>query len=172
VCSSDLTSALSSTSITSLAGWPVGLAASNLSYLDGVTSNIQTQLDGKISSSAGLITATGTDTLTNKTLVDPVLTGSVMNTVHTITYSGNAADLDASNGAIQTTSLTANSTLQDGMVAGPIVTLMVDSASSYTMTWPTITWVNNGGVAPTLTNGVYVVVRIWKVSTTLYGEVV
>ena len=42
-----------------------------LNYVDGVTSNIQTQLDAK-----GDVTLTGTQTLTNKTLTSPSITGT------------------------------------------------------------------------------------------------
>ena len=49
---------------------------------------------------------------------------------------------------------------------------MIDDGSSYTITWPTITWVNNGGSAPTLATSGYTVIVVWKVSTTLYGALV
>ena len=45
-------------------------------YLDGVTSDIQTQLDGK-QASGSYITASSTDTLTNKTLGAVTLSGTV-----------------------------------------------------------------------------------------------
>jgi hypothetical protein len=56
--------------------------------------------------------------------------------------------------------------------AGEAITLMVDDGTAYTITWPTITWVNNGGSAPTLATTGYTVIAIWKVSTTLYGALV
>jgi hypothetical protein len=46
--------------------------ATELSYLDGVTSAIQTQLDAKAASSTAA-TLTGTQTLTNKTLTTPTI---------------------------------------------------------------------------------------------------
>ena len=54
-----------------------------LNYVDGVTSNIQTQLDA-----AGDVTLTGSQTLTNKSLTSPTLTGTVTATA-TINVSGN-----------------------------------------------------------------------------------
>lgn len=52
-----------------------GLTASTteLNYVDGVTSAIQTQLDAKV-------TLTGSETLTNKTLTTPVLSGTASGT--------------------------------------------------------------------------------------------
>jgi len=52
------------------------------------------------------------------------------------------------------------------------MTLMIDDGTAYSVTWPTMTWVNNSGSAPTLKTSGYSVVVLWKVSTTLYGAVV
>jgi hypothetical protein len=49
---------------------------------------------------------------------------------------------------------------------------MIDDGSAHTLTFPTITFVNNGGVAPTLATTGYTVFAIWKVSTVLYGALV
>jgi hypothetical protein len=51
-----------------------------LGYLDGVTSSVQTQLDAKAPSSTA-VTLTGTQTLTNKTLTSPALTTPTISTV-------------------------------------------------------------------------------------------
>jgi hypothetical protein len=51
------------------------------------------------------------------------------------------------------------------------VVLMLEGGASYTITWPTITWVtSSGNSAPTLTAKDTLV--LWKVSTTLYGAYV
>jgi hypothetical protein len=52
-----------------------------------------------------------------------------------------------------------------------MVVLLLNAGASYTITWPTITWVtSDGNSAPTLTaNDTFV---FWKVSTTLYGAYV
>ena len=52
-----------------------GTTAAEFDYLDGVTSNIQTQIDAK-----GDVTLTGTQTLTNKTLTSPTLTTPALGT--------------------------------------------------------------------------------------------
>ena len=46
--------------------------------------------------------------------------------------------------------------------------LMVADGSSYTVTWPTMTWV--GGSAPTLATSGYSCIELWKVGSTLYGS--
>jgi len=82
-------------------------------------------------------------------------------------------ELEPANGSIQTVTLTGNITaLTDNIAAGECITLMIDDGTAYTITWPTITWRNNGGSAPTLATSGYTVVVLWKVSTTLYGVLV
>jgi len=94
--------------------------------------------------------------------------GAIDETVYTL--SGTA--LDPSNGTIQVKTLSANTTFIDDLDAGQSMTLMIDDGTAYTITWPTTTWVNNGGSAPTLATTGYTVVALWKVSTTLYGALV
>jgi len=112
----------------------------------------------------------GTQTLTNKTLSAPTVTGAIIETVYAVT--GTTPALEPANGSIQTWTLTANSTPTDSIAAGESITLMIDDGTAYTITWPTITWVNNAGAAPTLATTGYTVIALWKVSTTLYGALV
>jgi len=58
------------------------VSATELGYVDGVTSAIQTQLDAKAPSSTA-VTLTGTQTLTNKTLTSPALTTPTISTATT-----------------------------------------------------------------------------------------
>jgi len=118
----------------------------------------------------GEVTADGVFTLTNKTLVDPAITGTILEDVYTVT--GTTPALDPSNGSIQVWTLTGNSTPTDSLAAGEAITLMIDDGTAYTITWPTTTWVNNAGAAPTLATSGYTVIALWKVSTTLYGALV
>ena len=118
----------------------------------------------------GEVTADGTFTLTNKTLVDPIITGTVVEDVFALT--GTTPALDPSNGSIQTWTLTGASTPTDSLSAGEAITLIIDDGTAYTITWPTTTWVNNAGAAPTLATDVVTVIALWKVSTTLYGALV
>lgn len=63
------------------AGTALGaVTATELGYVDGVTSAIQTQIDTKAPSSTA-VTLTGTQTLTNKTLTNPVIASVVNNTL-------------------------------------------------------------------------------------------
>ena len=66
------------------------ISATEVGYVDGVTSAIQTQLDAKAPSSTA-VTLTGTQTLTNKTLTSPVITGAVFND-GSIVFEGATAD--------------------------------------------------------------------------------
>jgi len=118
----------------------------------------------------GEVTADGVFTLTNKTLVDPVITGTVVEDVFALT--GTTPAFDPSNGSIQTWTLTGASTPTDSLSAGEAITLIIDDGTAYTLTWPTTTWVNNAGAAPTLATDVPTVIALWKVGSTLYGALV
>ena len=96
--------------------------------------------------------------------------GEIKETVHTLGTTGSIS-LDPANGSIQRSVLTGAPTFTDALEAGQTVVLMLENGASYTVTWPTITWVTSGGnVAPTLTAKDTLV--LWKVSTTLYGAYV
>jgi len=98
------------------------------------------------------------------------ISNSITEGVHSL--SGTSVALDPANGTIQTHTLTGATTYTDSFSAGQSITLMIDDGTAYTITWPTMTWVNNAGVAPTLATTGYTVVSLWKVSTTLYGALV
>jgi hypothetical protein len=138
--------------------------------VSGTTAQFNTALsDGSFATLAGTETFTN-KTLTNPAITAPTITGTVIEDVYAVT--GTTPALEPANGSIQTWTLTANSTPTDSVVAGEAITLMIDDGTAYTITWPTITWVNNGGAAPTLATTGYTVIALWKVSTTLYGALV
>jgi|DEB0MinimDraft_3_1074331.scaffolds.fasta_scaffold02930_7 hypothetical protein len=90
-----------------------------------------------------------------------------INTVYSLT--GTA--IDPTNGGIQTKTVAANTTFTETLASGESVVLMLEGGASYTIIWPTITWVtSSGNSAPTLTAKDTLV--LWKVSTTLYGAYV
>ena len=123
-----------------IAGTVVTSTAAELNLLDGVTA---------------LVTTTSTDTFTNKTIRDTV-------------YALSGTAFDATNGAVQTKTLAANTTFTDSLSSGDAIVLQLEAGASYTVTWPTMTWVTSGGnVAPTLTAKDTLV--FWKVSSVLYG---
>ena len=68
---------LSASGTFTFGGVAITATGTEINYLDGVTSNIQTQLDA---AGTGDVTLTGTQTLTNKTLTAPVLTAPVLGT--------------------------------------------------------------------------------------------
>ena len=116
------------------------------------------------------VTPTSTQTLTNKTVTNIVFDGSLTEEVYTLGTSGSIA-LNPANGTIQTCAAAGNITFTDSLSAGQSLTLMLTGGASYTITWPTTTWVTaSGNAAPTLTAADTVV--FWKVSTTLYAAYV
>ena len=136
-----------------IAGTAVTSTAAELNILDGatVTTAELNLLDGV----TALVTATSTDTFTNKTIRDTV-------------YALSGTAFDATNGAVQTKTLAANTTFTDSLSSGDAIVLQLEAGASYTVTWPTMTWVTSGGnVAPTLTAKDTLV--FWKVSSVLYG---
>ena len=117
-----------------------------------------------------------TSTLTNKTLTDPAIIGTILEDIFTITDAA-AFEIDPSNGSIQLITLGASRTPKcTNMVAGEAVTLMIDDGTAYTITWTDATWgtggvvwKTNAGAAPTLNTTGYTVIVLWKVSTQVYG---
>ena len=118
-----------------------------------------------------------TSTLTNKTLTDPAIIGTILEDVFTIT-DGAAFEVDPGNGSIQLITLGANRTPKaTNFAAGEAVTLMVNDGTAYTLTWTDATWGASGvawtgGSAPTLATTGYTVLQFWKVSTQVYGALV
>jgi hypothetical protein len=88
-----------------------------------------------------------------------------------VVYALSGTDIDPTNGGIQTKTLAADTTFTESLTNGDSVVLMLNAGASYTVTWPTITWVtSNGNAAPTLTANDTIV--FWKVGSTLYGAYV
>ena len=143
----------------------IGGASVSFVY-DGTTWQIYAQ----VGAAGDVVTLTGTQTLSNKTLTTPTLDGTITEEVYAI--SGTSVALEPDNGSVQTHTLTGNTTYTDGFSAGEAITVMIDDGTAYTVTWPTTTWVNNGGIAPTLATTGYTVVSLWKVGSTLYGALV
>ena len=121
-----------------------------------------------------LITASSSNTLTNKTLTDPAIIGTILEDIYTIS-DGAAFEIDPGNGSVQLITLGAARTPKaTNFVAGEAVTLMVDDGSAYSITWTDstfgtggVTW--TGGTAPTLATSGYTVIQLWKVGTKVYG---
>jgi len=120
-----------------------------------------------------VLTETSTNTVTNKTLTDPVIIGTITEDIFALT-DGSTVDIDPGNGSIQTLTLTSTGrTLTfTNMVNGEAITLMVNDGTAGTITTWNATFVNNGGVAPTLSTTGYTVVSVWEVGSVVYAALV
>ena len=113
---------------------------------------------------------TATQTMSSKTLADVLLTGAIGEEVFTIP-SSTTPELDPADGTVQKWTLTGASTPTEVFADGESITLMIDDGTAYAITWPTMTWVNNAGVAPTLATTGFTTVTLWHFGT-LYGALV
>ena len=77
--------------------------------------------------------------------------------------------IDPANGGVQYKTLSANITFTESLENGQGVQLMIDDGTAYTITWFTITWLNNGGTAPTLATTGYTAIYIFQMAGTVYG---
>ena len=105
-------------------------------------------------------TKTGVEALTNKTITDTVFT-----------LTGTTPAFTATNGAVQTWTLSAASTPTNALTTGQSIILVITPGAN-TITWPSVTWTKQGGsgAAPTLFSAGKTSVVLWMVGSTLYGS--
>lgn len=101
------------------------------------------------------------------TATGTTVTGVAQDTVYSLT----GTLVDPANGAIQVKTLIANTTLTESLASGDAVILILAGGDTYTVTFPTITWISSAGdVAPTLTANDVII--MFQVSSTLFGAYV
>lgn len=109
-------------------------------------------------------TSQASKTLTADANGDVKFSNAIVETV----YNLSGTDLDPNNGTVQYKTIGGNTTFTDSLSSGESMSLNLTSASSYTIIWPTITWISrSGNTAPTLTAADTIV--FFKLNTTLYG---
>jgi len=108
--------------------------------------------------------------LSGGTLTGNLTLAAYTETVYALAASGTIA-LSASNGTTQTCAASGTVTFTDSLSSGQSISLLLTNGSSYTINWPTTTWVTAAGnTAPTLSASNTLV--FWKISSTLYGALV
>jgi len=159
---------------TTLTTLGITATAAELNILDGatVTTAEVNILDGVTATTAELnyndITTLGTSQASKVVTADANGDVKFSNAIIETVYNLTGTALDPNNGTVQTKTISANTTFTDSLSSGESMSLHLTSASSYTIIWPTITWITgNGNAAPTLTAADTVV--LFKISTTLYG---
>jgi hypothetical protein len=149
----------------------VANGGTNLSAV-GASGNVLTSNGTTWESVAGAIgdvTLNGVQTLTNKTITNLVFNGNYTEDVYAI-VDGVSVDLNPGNGTVQTWTLGASrSPTATSFAAGQSLTLMIDDGTAYSITWPSVTWKTDLGVAPTLNLTGFTAIQLWKVGATLYG---
>jgi hypothetical protein len=90
--------------------------------------------------------------------------------VATLATSGTIA-LNPSTGTTLSCAAAGTVTFTDSLSSGQSISLLLTNGSTYTINWPTTTWVTAAGnTAPTLSASNTLV--FWKISSTLYGALV
>lgn len=143
--------------------WTDGLSAvAGVTSFNGSTGAVTgvSSINGSTGAVTGIVTLTGTQTLTNKTITETVFA-----------LTGTTPAFLATNGAVQTWTLSGASTPTDSLTAGQSIILVI-TPGAFTITWPSVIWTKQGGsgVAPTLFSAGKTTVVLWKINSTLYGS--
>lgn len=121
-----------------------GVDDTEIGYLNGVTSAIQTQLDSKAAAS-GSVTQTGTETLTNKTLGTPIIVSPEERMTVSATAATGTIDFDSDTQGVlyYTTNASANWTLNVRGSSGTTLTSKLAVGDAITVSF----LVTNGATA-------------------------
>jgi len=151
--------------LTNATGLPISTGVSGLGT--GIATFLATPSSANLASAVTDETGSGALVFgTAPALSNPTVTGYT-ETVYAL--SGTA--IDPANGTIQTKTLSGNTTFTESLADGQSVVLMLNP-STFTVTWPTMTWINTSGSgsAPTLEASSTNVVIVWQVGSTVYGN--
>lgn len=154
-----------SVNLTNATNLPIATGVSGLGT--GVATFLATPSSANLASAVTGETGSGALVFgTSPSLSNPTVTGYT-ETVYAL--SGTA--IDPANGTIQTKTLSGNTTFTESLADGQSVVLMVNP-STYSVTWPTMTWINTtgSGSAPTLEASSMNVIVIWQAGSTVYGN--
>jgi len=101
-----------------------------------------------------------TETLTNKTITENVFA-----------ITGTTPALTATNGAVQTWTLTAASAPTSALTSGQSIILQI-TPGAFAITWPSVvfTKVGGSGAAPTLFSAGKTTIVLFRIGTVLYGS--
>lgn len=139
---------------------------------------LQTALDGKAALAGSNTQAFAASTLTaanvsanNVTVSSAIngkLVGRIQETAVTLFPTGTSYALSTANGNMFYHTLTGNTTYSIGIDSGESIVVNIANPGGYTVTWPTITWLNNGGTAPALSTNINSFV-FYKHGLTIFG---
>jgi hypothetical protein len=151
--------------LTNATGLPISTGVSGLGT--GVATFLATPSSANLASA--VTGETGTGALVFGTA--PALSNPTVTAYTETVYALSGTAIDPANGTIQTKTLGANTTFTESLADGQSVVLMLNPVT-YTVTWPTMTWINvaGSGSAPTLEASSTNVVVIWQVGGTVYGN--
>lgn len=111
------------------------------------------------------VTTTGTPTFGSVTVND-----ALFDSVYDNGNSGATATVDWTNGNLQEITLDQNTTLSfTDPSSSARVQLLISGGATYSITWPTITWLTSGGTAPTLDGND--IVTLFFDGTNYYGTI-
>lgn len=112
--------------------------------------------------SGDLVGTIGVQSISDKTLVNPTISGAIKEQVAT----AYTAALEPANGSIQKFTLTQSTTFTDGLSSGESILLHLASGG-FSATWPGVYWLNS--VGPTLPGTGYAIIAVWKTDAILNG---
>jgi hypothetical protein len=158
----------------------ISMPAATTSVSGYLTNTDWNTFNGKLSTTGGTMTGaitfaagqsfTGTLPLTGGTMTGNLTLDAYTEKVATLATSGTIA-LNPSTGTTLSCAAAGTVTFTDSLSSGQSISLLLTNGSSYTINWPTTTWVTAAGnTAPTLSASNTLV--FWKISTTLYGALV